>query len=93
MKKWYIIKERGSKRGTAYRLSPSQIKKLRPEFEYRGPYNSFIQAVPGQADQTYSQSPTVAAPAPDLPSTPKRKTQMQPGLDEVSVVDMTDLTQ
>ena len=82
--KWYIVRERGAKYWTAYLLSPGQIENLGPEFEHRGPFNYFVQALMASFESDA---------APDLPSTPKRKTQMQSELDEVSVVDMTDLAQ
>ena len=37
------------------------------------------QAVPGQADQTYSQSPTVAAPAPAPAPAPAQATLLNSG--------------
>lgn len=82
--KWYIIRELGAKSWTAYLVSPGQIGNLGPEFERRGPFKYFCKALMASVESKAS---------PDLPSTPKRKTQMQSELDEVSVVDMTDLEQ
>jgi len=71
---WYIIRERTSEYWHAYFLSPGQAESLGPLFEVRGPFEYFVQAITASVESK-------AAPA--LPSTPKRKTQMQPELDDM----------
>lgn len=39
---WYIIREKGEKRWTAFQLTDGQRKVLQSKYEAKGPYKSFL---------------------------------------------------
>jgi len=44
-RKWYNIKKKAAKRWTAYQLKPSELKELKSEYEYRGPFKSLVKCM------------------------------------------------
>ena len=43
-KLWYNIKQKGKKRWHAFELFEYQLKNLKPDYEYKGPFRSLIVA-------------------------------------------------